>query len=203
MSGEDNAGNTGASDADTDAEGTGDANPHSFTYDKQSVTLKSPDDDKMNAILGQWWDPTKKGADRLIDNVTKAKNTSIRVIFDGALDGASVDASDFTVDGATVDAADWFSGQKDSVFLTVGEQGPSATPKVEVASGGITDAAGNANSTALTVKKARDGLAPKFTVEVSGDDTGGVPVSDSRDNDHGNRQRDADHQPDDTVPAPW
>ena len=180
LSGEDNAGNIGDSDADTDADspGTGAADPHSFTYDKQSVTLKSPDDDKMNAILGQWWDPTKKGAARLIDDAAKSKNTSIRVIFDGALDGASVAAGDFTVDGATVDDAVWFSGQKDSVFLTVAAQDPDATPKVEVASGGITDAAGNANSTALTVKKARDGLAPEFTVDVAGDDTGGVPVSD-------------------------
>ena len=121
LEGEDNAGNTGRSDADAKKEGD---NAHSITYDKQSVTLKSPDDDKMNAIVGQWWDPTKKGADRLIDNVTKAKNTSIRVIFDGALDGSSVDASDFTVGGATVDAAAWFSGQKDSVFLTVGRTGP-------------------------------------------------------------------------------
>ena len=48
--------------------------------------------------------------------------------------------------------------RQDSVFLTVAEKGPSATPKVEVASGGIRDAAGNANSTALTVKAARDGL---------------------------------------------
>ena len=41
LSGEDNAGNPGASDADTDADspGTGDADPHSFTYDKQPITL--------------------------------------------------------------------------------------------------------------------------------------------------------------------
>ena len=49
-----------------------------------------------------------------------------------------------------------------------------------MASGGIRDAAGNANSTALTVEEARDGLAPKFTVDVAGDDAGGVAVSDSR-----------------------
>ena len=180
LSGEDNAGNPGQSDANAKKDGD---NAHSLTYDKQSVTLKSADDDKANAILGQWWDPTKKDDsdtdedERLIIDVTKAKNTSIRVIFDGALDGDSVDAGDFTVDGATVDAADWFSSLKGSVFLTVGEKGPSATPKVEVASGGIRDAAGNANSTALTVKTARDGLAPTFTVDVAGDDTGGVAVS--------------------------
>ena len=97
LEGEDNAGNPGRSDADAKKEGD---NAHSLTYDKQSVTLKSADNDKANAILGQWWDPTKKGADRLIDDVTKARNTSIRVIFDGALDGDSVDAGDFTVDGA-------------------------------------------------------------------------------------------------------
>ena len=181
LSGEDNAGNPGRSDANAKEEGD---SAHSLTYDKQSVTLKSADDDKANAILGQWWDTTKKDDpdtdevdERLITDVTKAKNTSIRVIFDGALDGDSVDAGDFTVDGAAVDAADWFSSLKDSVFLTVGEKGPSETPKVEVASGGIRDAAGNANSTALTVKKALDGLAPTFTVDVAGDDTGGVAVS--------------------------
>ena len=91
-----------------------------------------------------------------------------------------MDASDFTVDGVAVEAADWFSSQKDSVFLTVGEQDPDATPKVVVASGGITDAAGNANSAELTVKKAKDGLAPEFTVDVAGGDASGVAVSDSR-----------------------
>ena len=182
LEGEDNAGNPGRSDANAKTKEVNEA--HSITYDKQSVTLKSADVDKANAILGQWWDPTKKDDsdtdkdERLIDDVTKAKNTSIRVIFDGALDGDSVEAADFTVDGATVDDAVWFSGQKDSVFLTVAAQDPDATPKVEVASGGIRDAAGNANSTALTVKKATDGLSPTFTVDVAGDDTGGVPVSD-------------------------
>ena len=182
LTGEDNAGNPGASEADSDVEGTGDANPHSLTYDKQPIALANPDNDDLNAILGQSWDPTKKNDpdtdkdERLIENV----NTSIIVNFNGAVDGTSVEAGDFTVDGGAVDAADWFSGKKDSVFLTVAAKGPSATPKVEVASGGIRDAAGNANSTALTVKAARDGLAPKLTVEVSGDDTEGVPVSDSR-----------------------
>ena len=32
----------------------------------------------------------------------------------------------------------------------------------------------------LTVKKAKDGLAPKFTVDVAGGDASGVAVSDSR-----------------------
>ena len=76
----------------------------------------------MNAILGQSYDAAKK---EIVENV----NTSIRVIFDGALDGDSVDASDFTVDGETVDAADWFSGQKDSVFLTVGARTQMPLPR--------------------------------------------------------------------------
>ena len=172
----DNAGNTGASKSDPDETPTGADNPHKFAFDNQPVKL-TPEDTK--AILGQWWDPTKKDAARLIDDATKSRNTSIRVIFDGALDGDSVDPGDFTVDGATVEEANWFSGKKDSVFLTVGEKGPSATPKVEVASGSIRDAAGNANALTLTVKTAKDGLAPSFTVDVSGDDTGGdVAVSD-------------------------
>ncbi len=172
LEGGDNAGNVGASKADTDEADSGEDNAHSFTFDNQSVTLKT-DDDEMNAILGQSYDAAEK---EVVENV----NTSIRVNFDGALDGDSVDASDFTVNGETVDAADWFSGVKDSVFLTVGAKGPSVTPKVEVASGSIRDAAGNANSTALTVGAAKEELDPKLTVEVSGDDTGGVPVSDSR-----------------------
>ncbi len=173
LEGGDNAGNVGASKADADEADSGEDNAHSFTFDNQSVTLKTEDDDEMNATLGESYDSAEK---EVVENV----NTSIRVIFDGALDGDSVDASDFTVDGETVDAADWFSGEKESVFLTVGVKGPSATPKVEVASGSIRDAAGNANAATLTVGAAKDGLDPKLTVEVSGDDTGGVPVSDSR-----------------------
>ena len=76
-----------------------------------------PDNDDQNAILGNSYDAAKK---EIVENV----NTSIQVIFNGALDGDSVDASDFTVDGDAVEAADWFSSKKDSVFLTVGEQDP-------------------------------------------------------------------------------
>ena len=161
-------------DADTDADspGTGDADPHSFTYDKQPIKLATANDDQ-NAILGNSYDAAKK---EIVENV----NTSIQVIFNGALDGDSVDASDFTVDGVAVEAADWFSSQKDSVFLTVGEQDPDATPEVVVASGGLRDAAGNANSVELTVEEAKDGLAPEFTVDVAGGDASGVAVSDSR-----------------------
>ena len=174
LSGADNAGNTGESDADTDADspGAGSADPHSITYDKQAIKLATPNDDQ-NAILGNSYDAAKK---EIVENV----NTSIQVIFNGALDGGSVEASDFTVDGDAVEAADWFSSQKDSVFLTVGEQDPDATPEVVVASGGIRDAAGNANSAELTVEEAKDGLAPKFTVDVAGGDASGVAVSDSR-----------------------
>ena len=174
----DNAGNSGESKADPDEETTGMANAHKFTLDNQPLNLRVA---TPQAILGQWWDPTKEKDARLITTASKSRNTSIRVIFDSDLDGTSVDAGDFTVDGTAVAEALWFSGQKDSVFLTVGAKGPSATPKVEVASGSVRDAAGNANALALTVKTAKDGLAPKFTVEVTGDDTGGdVPVSDKQ-----------------------
>lgn len=170
----DDAGNTGYSDVDTATAAVGANDPHTFTLDRQSVTLSSAD---PNAILGQYWDASKSGAARLITDVKKGKTTSIRVIFDGDIDGDSVDAADFSVDGVAAVAADWYSGQADSVFLTVGAKGPSATPKVEVASGAISDAAGNKNSKVLTNSSAADGLAPTFTVDVAAEGTG-TPVSD-------------------------
>jgi len=170
----DDAGNTGYSDVDSSTAASGASDPHTFTLDRQSVTLSSAD---PNAILGQHWDASKSGSARLITDVKKGKNTSIRVIFDGDIDGDSVDAADFTVDGVAAVAANWYSGQADSVFLTVGAKGPSATPKVEVASGSISDAAGNKNSKVLTNSSAADGLAPTFEVEVTAEGTG-VPVSD-------------------------
>jgi hypothetical protein len=174
MEAKDDAGNTGKSDVDTTTAAEGAADPHTFTLDRAAVTLSSTD---PNVILGQYWDASKSGSARLITDVTKGKTTSIRVIFDGAIDGDSVAAADFTVDGVAAVAADWHSGQTDSVFLTVGAKGPSATPKVEVAAGSIEDAAGNANTAVLTNSAAADGLAPTFTATITAEGTG-VPVSD-------------------------
>jgi hypothetical protein len=174
MEAKDDAGNTGKSDVDTTTSAEGAADPHTFTLDRAAVTLSSTD---PNSILGQSWDASKSGSARLITDVTKGKTTSMRVIFDGAIDGDSVAAADFTVDGVAAVAADWYSGQSDSVFLTVGAKGPSATPKVEVAAGSISDAAGNVNAAVLTNSAAADGLAPTFTTTITAEGTG-VPVSD-------------------------
>ena len=67
------------------------------------------------ATTGNNWDGALKTA--------KAANgddrTSIEVEFTVPLNGASVDADDFTVDGIIPSDAEHFSGRASSVFLTV------------------------------------------------------------------------------------
>ena len=103
----------------------------------------------------------------------------IRVEFSEALDGGSVDASDFEVmDGSTelaIASASWFDKNNDddrddapvvknSVFIELEEAlGAGATPSVKLV-GAITDAAGNEVASATT--DADDGIAPTATVTL-------------------------------------
>ena len=93
-------------------------------------------------ITGRWWNPSKSGDDKTEYDPTKAKNTSILVIFDEALDQSSVQNTDFQVDGVTPLDAEVFSGRKDYVFLTVPPMPADAEPEVEV-DGSVLDPAGN------------------------------------------------------------
>ena len=179
VSAQDNAGNIGESKADADLPVSGAANPNTIILDQGALTLGTDGDSgTASAVTGQWWDPTKTGAARLISDPAKAKNTSIRVVFDGDLDGDSVDSTgmDFKVNGAVPQEALFFSGKPNSVFLTVPAMDPSATPKVEVVLNGVSDKATNSNNLALSEAAAKDGVAPKFNVTLTGD-LASVPIS--------------------------
>ena len=95
--------------------------------------------------------------------------TSIRVEFDRDMKGSSLQASDFRVDGVAPTGVDHFSDMADSVFLTVPELAPDATPKIEVV-GEVEDVGGNAvdvdDSEASVLESAKDGIAPKLKVDV-------------------------------------
>ena len=95
--------------------------------------------------------------------------TSIRVEFDRDMKESSLQASDFRVDGVAPTDVDHFSDMADSVFLTVPELAPDATPKIEVV-GEVEDVGGNAvdvdDSEASVLESAEDGIAPRLEVTV-------------------------------------
>ena len=112
------------------------------------------------------------------------KRTSIRLVFDRAMKGSSLEESDFRVDGVVPTDVDHFSGEPsgepDSVFLTVPELAPSATPKIEIV-GEVQDAGGNSIDLSKTlgsvIAAAVDGIAPRLSVTVVDDyTTGDNPV---------------------------
>ena len=95
--------------------------------------------------------------------------TSIRVEFDRDMKKSSLQASDFRVDGVAPIDVDHFSDMANSVFLTVPELAPDATPKIEVV-GEVEDVGGNAvdvdDSEASVLESAKDGIAPRLEVTV-------------------------------------
>ena len=129
----DNAGNVGQSDQDSSTEVSDD---HSLRVDTVAPGYASP----IAAETGHYYD------DGLKDSAATTKNTSIRVIFNEKLDGASIQSTDFTVDGVAPVAAEWFSKVPTSVFLTVPAMASNAKPKVKVVNT-IGDSAGNTVST--------------------------------------------------------
>ncbi len=119
--------------------------PHTAKIDNTGPTIK-------RVITGRWWDPSKSGGDKTEYDPTKAKNTSILVIFSENLDSSTVQSSDFRVDGEIPLKADVFDGRKDYVFLTVPPMAADATPEVKMV-GDVRDLAGNyygANATPPT-----------------------------------------------------
>ena len=95
--------------------------------------------------------------------------TSIRVEFDRDMKESSLQDSDFRVDGVAPIDVDHFPDMANSVFLTVPELAPDATPKIEVV-GEVEDVGGNAvdvaDSEASVLESAKDGIAPELKVIV-------------------------------------
>ena len=185
----DEAGNMGTTDADTDDDAP----------DNQGFSLRVDNKDPvmMGAFTGEHWDANAdvdddddkgsiKGDRRLKvgEYLPPGSNAKmIRVEFNEALDGASVDASDFSVtDGSgaelAIAAVRWFDKANDdeqndapvvrnSVFIELEESlGGGDTPSVELA-GTVTDAAGNSLSdVTIDSDDVTDGIAPTATVTL-------------------------------------
>ena len=139
-----------------------------------------------DAFVGDNWDasvtddPDTDEDERLRSSIGELPGsdvrTSIRLVFDRAMKGSSLQASDFRVDGVAPAAIEHFSDLANSVFLTVPELSPSATPRIEVV-GEVQDAGGNpvnvADPVASVIGAAKDGIAPKLEVTVVDDFTDG------------------------------
>ena len=134
-----------------------------------------------SAETGWWWNPDIDGSDKTEIDASKAKDTSIVVMFNEDLDGSSVSAGDFEVDdGASPLDAAHYGGAPSSVFLTVPALEPGETPKVELV-GEVADLAGNSvDSGVKESNETEDGIAPTVTVMLAGVTSGARPVTDSK-----------------------
>ena len=129
---------------------------------------------------GVFWDTSIDESDKTNTDANNAMNTSVRVMFDEALDGSTVDRSDFEVDGKTPLGADHYSGAPMSVFLTVPALDPDETPEVELV-GEVADLAGNAANSGISQDdETEDGIAPSVTVTLMGVANGMRPITDSK-----------------------
>ncbi len=110
------------------------------------------------------------------DDEKSNKATSVVAVFNENLDCDSVSADDFTVAGSAPNGVTC-KGKK--VYLDVDELASDAKPKVVVATGSLTDKAGNAigGTDASRTQTAKDGLAPNLTVTVTGTGEGTRPVT--------------------------
>ena len=134
--------------------GTG-SGVRTLTVDNTSVVLS-------HAVTGNHWNTVTERLEGSRASLPGTdKRTSIQVVFSKPMDGASLQAGDFTVDGVNPVAVSHVSGLPNSVFLTVPEMGPSATPVVTIV-GEVRDSAGNPLTTGTIT--AQDGIAPKLTV---------------------------------------
>ena len=152
------AGSLGGKNVNTTSDIAG-CQPFSVNVDFNAPALSS-------AVTGSWWDTTKTTTDKTETDVTKAKNTSIRVDFSDNMDGTSFQTTDFKVDGITPLSVEWHSGRPQSVFLTTPALTPNARPKIELV-GQVKDAAGNPTSSGV-ISSAADGIAPSLTVTITG-----------------------------------
>ena len=180
VSAKDNAGNIGHS-----------------SNESSSVLIDSARPSLLRAETGRHWDPglvTGDSDDKTEYRASRADPTSVLVVFDEHLDGATVTAADFEVDGDRPAAAavrnvtvrdDSRGGDGNSdiagddvldvglprgyVFLTVDEMSPDSRPGVELV-GQVSDLAGNGTRTGRNTG-AYDRAAPALTVARAGGDT--------------------------------
>ena len=172
----DKAGNEGRiADADSKTAGTQD----------MRLTVKTTRPILENAYTGDNWNAGKKqvdgsrtGNDNQVAPDTSDKRTSIRLVFDRNMMASSLQTSDFEVDDAEPTGVALGSGSHaNSVFLTVPEMAPDATPKIEIV-GDVQDAGGNSVNIEKTagsvINNAVDGIAPKLAITVEDNYTTGA-----------------------------
>jgi hypothetical protein len=161
-------------------------NTKTVTTTSSNFRIDSVAPDMISAATGTWWDATN-----LVDKTTGAaiKNT-VKVVFNEALDPASVSIDDFEVDdvkpaslvlgGKNSSASTCLAGtggtcvKNEFVYLTMGtDLSPDSKPKIEMV-GNVTDLAGNAlkaSSSASTYPvadtvTATDSQKPSITLET-------------------------------------
>ena len=164
----DEAGNVAESDRDDSEDGRQD---YSIRIDTVAPALGTisidSNGDEMNnrtvdgAITGNHLDDDNKA----VTNAGKGDDTSIRVVFNEALDEGSLAASDFRVNGVAPSDIAWSSKHPESAFLKVASLDAAARPLVEV-TGDIADTAGNIRPGGLKVENAMDGISPTLEVDV-------------------------------------
>ena len=167
----DNAGNAGSTNVTNDA----------GTPVNLMLTISSYPPALIGAFTGDNWDEDADAGERLRssrpDLPGSDMRTSIRLEFDRAMKGSSLQTSDFRVGGVAPADVDHFSELPESVFLTVSEMDPNATPRIEVV-GDIQDVGGTElevdDPEAAVIEDANDGIAPRLEVTVVDDYTDGA-----------------------------
>jgi len=149
----DKAGNIAFSDQDPQ---TTTQNDYYFTVDTIPPSFASPN----GAITGQFWD---QESGLIVTDPTKVDDTSVRVLFNDDLDGATIRPEYFSVDGTAPITANWFAESPSDVFLTVPLMLSNARPRIEVV-GPVQDKSGNRVQGQIFVVAA-DGIAPRLRVE--------------------------------------
>ena len=164
----DEAGNVAESDRDDSEDGRQD---YSIRIDTVAPALGTisidSNGDEMNnrtidgAITGNHLNDDNEA----VTNAGKGDDTSVRVVFNEALDEGSLAASDFRVNGVAPSDIAWSSKHPESAFLKVASLDAAARPLVEV-TGDIADTAGNIRPGGLKVENAMDGISPTLEVDV-------------------------------------
>jgi hypothetical protein len=161
----DRAGNTTRTDSDSDT--SGDQN-YKITVDSKKPTIDS-------ATTGTGWDAT--------DEEEESNNAAIKLVFKDtgaastdAIDATSVAASDFVMDGVTISSVH-VNGSEVYLHLDADLAG-DAKPEFQMLAGAISDAAGNTNASQDITST--DGIAPTFTVTITGDAGTSRPVSEKK-----------------------
>ena len=184
---EDLAGNRGVSDSDLDT--AGDAAdttcaPDTFNVDTSGTALGGCEPFEVrvdnvapsisSAETGSTWDADLG----VMATGTDAISTSIRVVFDEALDGSTVDLADFESTDVTIEDVDWFSDAPASVFLTVDAIDSDLEPEITLGDdlGGVSDEAGNINDEDTV--DADDRIPATLTATVTGSTAASRPATD-------------------------